>query len=89
MITESTSAVKVSFPTPSGIFKVDSFAASTQNGTQKCGVLASAASRECPITGLAAGTLYTVVVVSSGEGVQSSPVEIPAYTWPQGNHASS
>ncbi len=81
--------MKVTFPNPSGIFKVDSFEARIQNGTQKCNVLVAVVPRECSITGLLAGTLFTVLAVSSGDGVQSVPVEILVYTWPQGNHASS
>ncbi len=89
VITESSTTVTVMFPSPAGIFQVDSFEASIQNGTQRCSVLVSTVPHECQITGLAAGTFYTILAISSGEGVQSVHVQISFFTWPQGNHVSS
>ncbi len=82
---ESASAVMVKFPNKPGVFPVDYFEARIKDGAQKCSVLVSTASRECSITGLSAGTLYTILALSFGEDLESVPVKIPIYTWPQGN----
>ncbi len=83
---ESPSAIKVSFPAPSVGSAVQAYQASVKDGLETCSVLVNASSLECSLTELEGGTLYTILVTASVEGVQSVANEIPGYTLPQGRY---
>ncbi len=82
---ESTSAIKVSFPAPTAGSAVQAYQASVKDGLQNCSVLVNASSLECSLTELESGTLYAIMVTASVESVQSVASEISGYTLPQGN----
>ncbi len=83
---ESTSAIKVSFSAPTAGSAVQAYQASVKNGLETCSVLVNASSLECSLNELEGGTLYTILVTASVEGVQSVASEIPGYTLPQGRY---
>ncbi len=83
---ESTSAIKVSFPAPAVGSAVQAYQASVKDGLQKCSTLVNASSLACSLTELESGTLYAILVTASVESVQSDASEISGYTLPQGNH---
>ncbi len=86
---ESTSAIKVSFPAPVAGSRVDSYQAGVKDRTQKCSSLASANPRECSLTSLGAGKQYTILIASSVGGEQSLPGEMMGYTLPEGIYHSA
>ncbi len=82
---ESTSAIKVSFPALAAGSAVQAYQASVKNGLETCSVLVNASSLECRLTNLNGGTQYAILVTASVESVQSDASEISGYTLPQGN----
>ncbi len=83
---ESTSGIKVSFPTPAAGSLVDSYQGSIKDGSQKCSALVSASPRECTLSTLEAGKQFTIFVASSVGSEQSLPGEMTGYTLPEGSH---
>ncbi len=88
MTSESTSAIKVTFPAPASGSLVDSYQASVKDGSEKCSVPVSASPRECSLSVLEAGKQYAILVTSSVGAEQSLPGEMTGYTLPEGSHCS-
>ncbi len=84
----STTTITVVFPTPPSGSPITTYSAAIKGGSTFCSVSASVEPKLCPLTPLQAGKSYTVTVTasftSSGSTIQSFPLDIPAYTFPDG-----
>ncbi len=81
---ESTSAIKVSFPAPTGGSAIQAYQASVKGGLQNCSVWVNASHLHCSIAGLEGGSQYAIMVTASVGSVESDASEVSSYTLPQG-----
>ncbi len=85
----STSAISVAFPAPDSRTAISSYKAIIKGRSEECTVAANANPRMCSITGLKAGTEYTILVSAFVNSLQGDAAEVLGSTLPNGESHTS
>ncbi len=80
----STTEIAVNFPAQAQGSLLTSFEAKVKGGSQACTVATTVSPLTCSLTGLEAGTKYTISVKSFIRDLVSDPSEGVGYTLPEG-----